>query len=68
MPQDPRTIVRSSDQLWSDQVGIIEASEALDAAGPGVPGLARLIERQQPVIYEFYGGRRKFVAPKNPYA
>ena len=66
MPQPPT--VRTSDQLWSDQVQIVEASDALDYAMSGAAGLEILAERRQPVIYEFDGGRRRFRAPKNPYA
>lgn len=58
-PQDPKTVVRFGEQLWSTQVGMAEA-----AAGDGM--------RCKPEIaYEFTGSgdraRRSFVGKKNPY-
>ena len=63
MAQDPRTIVRSSSMLWGDQVGLIEAENAMDYAGVGQAGIAALEIRLPYVIYEFYGGRRRFRDP-----
>ena len=37
---------RTSVQLWGDQVGIIDAMDAMDSAGPGASGLERLIEKR----------------------
>jgi len=68
MAQNPSEKVRSSNQLWGDQVGIINAIEAMDtdperAVGPFsqnyTPG-------GSPVIYIF-GGRRRFVRAADPY-
>lgn len=68
MPIDPKQTVRSSNQLWGDQVGIIDAMDAMDTAGPGESGLERLIEKRRPVIYPFNrNGKPGFVAPLNPY-
>lgn len=50
--QDPRTIVRSSQKLWSEEVAIADACEPVPA---------------QPVVYEFAGGRRLFKDRINPY-
>lgn len=50
--QDPRTIVRTSTRLWSEEVGIAEADAIVR---PGEPG------------YEFSNGRC-FNTPKDPYA
>lgn len=54
--------------MWGDQVGIIDALDAMDFVGPGKSGLERLAEKRQPFIYSFYGGRRKFVEPLDPYS
>jgi hypothetical protein len=66
-PSNPSQVVRSSSMLWSDQVSIVEAQEALDYAGSGSNGLALLAETVQPVVYEFYGGRRIFRDKVDPY-
>ncbi len=69
MAQDPRTVVRGSSMLWGAQVGIVDASEALDFVGPGDAGLELLREKLQPVIYPFNrNGRVGFRALKDPYA
>jgi hypothetical protein len=63
---NPSEKVRSSDQLWSDQVGLINAIDDIDPLRPGkfwddyTPG-------GHPVVYEFNGGRNRFVRPLNPY-
>lgn len=54
--QDPRTIVRTTQRLWSEEVGIAQASDPLAAGDPNKePG------------YEFSNGV-KFDTPRNPYA
>lgn len=63
---DPK--VTTSTRLWSEEVATADAAGALDYAGPGAAGIAALSEQRQPVIYEFNNGRRRFVAPKDPYA
>jgi hypothetical protein len=68
MTVDRTPVVRFSSQLWSEQVSIVEAADALDYAGTGAAGIQALAEKLQPVIYEFDGGRRRFRALKNPYA
>jgi hypothetical protein len=69
MAQDPKTIVHTSNMLWGDQVGIIDALDAMDLVGAGETGLDALREKRQPVIYPFNrnGNRKGFVAPLNPY-
>ncbi len=65
----PSDKVHGSDMLWSAQVAIIEAADALDYVGPGDAGLELLRLRRQPVIYPFNrNGKPGFVAPLNPYA
>ncbi len=61
---DP-TAVRTSSMLWSEQVAIVEAAEAMDNGGAGVAGLAAMAEQLQPAIYHF--GNRVFRRAKNPY-
>jgi hypothetical protein len=69
MPLDPKQTVRSSNQLWGDQVGIIDAIDAMDSAGPGEDGLQLLVDKRRYPIYPFNrNGRQPFVAPLNPYA
>jgi len=63
MPQDPRTVVRSSNQLWGDQVGIVNAIDAMDTIADG-PFSRDYAPGGSPVIYQFSGGRR-FVAPRS---
>lgn len=69
MAQDSRTVVRSSNQLWGDQVGIINALDAMDSVNVGPFG-RDYTPGGSPVIYEFGGGenRRRFVRAQNPYA
>lgn len=67
MAQDPSTIVRSSTMLWSDQVALVEAQTVLDYALPGQDGIASLVDKQQPWVYQFSNGR-KFVDKTNPYS
>lgn len=50
--QDPRTIVRTTTRLFSEEVGIANAEEIINPNEPG---------------YEFNSGRT-FNTPKNPYA
>jgi hypothetical protein len=50
--QDPRTIVRTSTRLWSEEVGIADADTVIRPSDPG---------------YEFSNGRQ-FATPKDPYA
>jgi len=63
----PEEKVHVSVQLWSDQVGIINAMDDLDSQHPRrfwdnyFPG-------GHPVIYEFAGGRDRMVQALNPYA
>jgi hypothetical protein len=55
--------------LWSQQVGIIDAMEAMDYVGAGATGLDALRDKRRPVIYPFNrNGRPGFVAPRDPYA
>lgn len=57
--------VRGSEMLWSAQVAIVDAQDALDY---GPDAVAHEQERRRPVIYPFNrNGRRGFVAPKDPY-
>lgn len=69
MAQDPKTKVHGSSMLWSQQVGIIDAMEAMDYVGAGATGLDALRDKRRPVIYPFNrNGRPGFVAPRDPYA
>lgn len=52
MAQDPRTIVRTSVRLWSEEVANADAQAPLP---------------EQPVVYEFAGGKRLFKDRENPY-
>lgn len=49
--QDPRTVVRTSQQLWSEQVALAEANEPI---------------KPRDTAYEFSNGRR-FEEKTNPY-
>jgi hypothetical protein len=51
--QDPKTIVKTSNRLWSSEVAQVEAAEGIDPL------------KRDPA-YEFSNGR-KFVAEVNPY-
>lgn len=51
-PQDPKTVVRSSTRLWSQEVGAAEAQAPLPPKDPG---------------YEWSNGR-KFSEGNGPYA
>lgn len=54
--QDPRTIVRTTTRLWSEEVAIARASDPLAAGDPDKePG------------YEFSNGV-SFNTPRDPYA
>jgi hypothetical protein len=65
----PSDKVHGSSMLWSTQVGIIDAMDAMDYVGPGDEGLELLRQRRQPVIYPFNrNGKPGFVAPLDPYA
>ncbi len=65
MPQDPKTVVRGSSMLWSQQVAIVDDMDAMDS---GIETLEAQREKRQPVIYPFNrGGRKGFVAKLNPY-
>jgi hypothetical protein len=69
MPIDPRSVVRSSNMLWGDQVAIIDAMDAMDTVRLGPEGLEYLASRRRPVIYPFNrNGLPGFIAPINPYA
>ncbi len=65
MATDPRTKVRSSNMLWGDQVGIVNAIDAMDTIAEG-PFSRDYAPGGSPTIYHFTGGRR-FVAPRVPY-
>jgi hypothetical protein len=58
--------VRTSTRLWSQEVAEVEALTAMDSAGPGADGLAKLLERKEPG-YDWSNGR-KFVSKTDPYA
>lgn len=62
MPTNPSEKVQTSTQLWSEQVGIVNATEGDDMANRDFsPG-------GSPVIYPFNrNGKRGFEAPKDPY-
>lgn len=60
MPQDPKTIVRTTQRLWSEEVARARAQQAMETANVPFP-----IETQEPA-YEFTG--RTFKRPRgNPY-
>lgn len=66
MAQDPKTIVRFSSRLWSEEVAEARAQQEMDALGPGNQAIAALYESRD-IQYEFVNGRR-MLAPTNPYA
>jgi len=60
MAQDPKTVVRTSTRLWSEEVARAEAAEALETAGVPFP-----VEVREDA-YRFSG--RTFKRPRgNPY-
>lgn len=66
LPVQAGPVVRTGTRLWSQEVAMVDALDALDSIGPGSEGLARLLDRRDPG-YEF-GSGRKFHTPKDPYA
>lgn len=60
MAMDPRWTVHTSTQLWGEQVAILEDLD-------GKSTLRAELDKRQPVIYEFNGGKNCFRAPLNPY-
>jgi hypothetical protein len=54
-PQDPRTIVKWGEQLWSANVAMAEMAGQRGAAC------------EQEIAYEFSNGRR-FIGKRDPYA
>lgn len=60
MPQDPRTIVKTSTRLWSEEVARADAQEAMETAATPFP------QEDREDAYRF--SNRTFKRPKgNPY-
>jgi hypothetical protein len=64
---DPRWTVRTSTQLWGEQVAIMEELDYFQNPSNSAAQLAAALDRRQPVIYEFQNGA-KFRAPLDPYS
>lgn len=65
---NPSEKVTSSTMLWSDQVGLVNASEMMDSATHETPFWNDYTPGGQVVIYYFGARLRRFVRPNNPYA
>jgi len=65
--RDRTPVVRGSSMVWSAQVAIVDAMDALDVVDPSLT-IEQARGKRQPVIYPFNrGGRKGFVAPLDPY-